>query len=545
MTEPPPIPIKQVTSSEAHHEYDFREGKLTPRPLSRLTFKILSLNIIILSVLAMSYSYLGQTRNNLLGNELKNLESETRLYAQLFMSQLRDIEIGKKKLLFTPLDSFEFPRDQVLVVFDSHNQKIASLGELPLRSSYIGKTNYRLDIFSRGAAFIQDAVSVNFNLKVFPGLDNSGHLLQDSTAEETINGLRIAAWSAPDGGLVLTSEKAVIGPEGELGRVLLIRRDFQIEAAFASTRLDIIRFFVVSLTLTLSISLYLSGLIGHPLRLLANAAESFRLNRGRGIDIPDLSHRHDEIGELSHAMREMADALRQRLVAIEQFAADVAHELKNPLTSLKSAAETLKLVKTDKDRDALVEIVLHDIGRMNRLITDISLASRLDAEVSREALVRVDLAEVIRTILAAHKATLPQRGGERFIMEGLAQPLWVQGQAGRLAQVFDNLIANALSFSPEGRPVTLTAEQNTDRIKITVDDEGTGIPEGSLKKIFERFYSERPQNEAFGLHSGLGLSIVRQIVEAHNGSVHAENRRNAAGEVVGARFVVRLRPWEI
>jgi len=256
--------------------------------------------------------------------------------------------------------------------------------------------------------------------------------------------------------------------------------------------------------------------------------------------IPDLSARGDEIGDLSAALREMTDALSRRLDAIDRFAADVAHELKNPLTSLKSAVETAARVPDLAVREKLMAIVLDDVARLDRLITDIAGASRLDAELSRANAERVDVAEILDGLADALSAVAkPDQAKPVFDRRGLG-PFVVMGIGDRLGQVFRNVIANAQSFSPPGGTVRVSADRMGEFVTVTIDDDGPGIPADKLESIFERFYSERPAAEKFGTHSGLGLFISRQIVEAHGGMIHAENRHDPNGAILGARFRIRL-----
>jgi two-component system sensor histidine kinase ChvG len=338
-----------------------------------------------------------------------------------------------------------------------------------------------------------------------------------------------------------------------LGVLLLTSDSAEIERNLRSVRLDILQVFVAALLVTVLISFYLARTIARPVRRLALAAERVRRAGqfvGTGLRahvsgvgphaIPDMSARGDEIGDLSVALRDMTDALWRRLDAIERFAADVAHEIKNPLTSLKSAVETAARIQDPERQRKLLAVILDDVSRLDRLIGDISDASRLDAELSREETQPVDIAALLRTLVELYSAAAAEPQSARLKLELAGNSLVVPGLEDRLGQVFRNLIANALSFSPPGGTIRLMAARRHGHVEITVEDDGPGIPEDKLEKIFERFYSERPQGEKFGTHSGLGLSISRQIVTAHGGSIAAENRRDAHGQVVGARFVVRL-----
>lgn len=517
------------------------QKEIAPRPLSRLTYKIMGVNIITLAVLAMSFSYIAQTRANLIQNEIDNFETESRMYAAILNKSLesKSLPLLKTSQILVDLNMHS---DQQASLYDVKGIRVASDGSIPEREIFREIHDKNLDLLARGFAALENTLSVDFKLPYFPGAENAFNA-DMSKFQQTVDGLNIAAWSAQDGGLILSSHIQLIENSQNIKTLQLVRRDLKIEDSFAETRLAVLRFSLISLTMTIAFSLYLAGLIGHPLRNLAMAAESFRLNRGRNVEIPDMSDRNDEIGELSHVMREMTNALNLRLTAIEQFAADVAHELKNPISSMKSALETLPKVRNEVDKQQLMGVLHHDLQRMDRLISDISQASRLDAELSRDILVPVELRAILNSLIHAKSDPLSRREGERqgkIVKLGFELPVLVIGQTGRLAQVFDNLISNALSFSADGSSVTVKIETNDDSVQILVEDEGSGIPESRLDKIFDRFYSERPVSEGFGMHSGLGLSIAKQIIESHGGTIHAENRKNNGGAIIGARFIVRL-----
>jgi two-component system sensor histidine kinase ChvG len=310
-------------------------------------------------------------------------------------------------------------------------------------------------------------------------------------------------------------------------------------------RLAIVKVFLVAASVMVVLSMLLAGTIAGPVRRLADGAESVRRRIRSRVEIPDFTRRRDEIGELSGALREMTNALYTRIEAIESFAADVAHELKNPLTSLRSAVETLPMVKNDDSRARLFAIIHHDIKRLDRLISDISDASRLDAELQRQEAGTVDLGKLLDGLVTAAnelstddvKVTLTFEGGNKTQFK-------VPGHDSRLGQVVSNLIDNARSFSPPGGLVRVTCRKTKSEVEIMVVDDGPGVRPEALDKIFERFYTDRP-TQSFGQNSGLGLSISKQIVEAHGGSIRVENRTVAAGpgeepRVLGARFVVRL-----
>ena len=329
------------------------------------------------------------------------------------------------------------------------------------------------------------------------------------------------------------------------GALLLSTQGADIDDMVEAERLAIVKVFLVAAGVMVVLSILLAGTIAGPVRRLADGAERVRRRIRSRVEIPDFTRRRDEIGHLSGTLRDMTAALYTRIEAIESFAADVAHELRNPLTSLQSAVETLPLVKTEESRKRLLDVIQHDIKRLDRLISDISDASRLDAELQRQEASSVDLALLLDALVKAAneipandvKVTLAFEGGPPDAFK-------VPGHDSRLGQVISNLIDNAHSFSPPGGTVRITCRKLKNEVEVAVDDDGPGIPPDALQKIFQRFYTDRPE-QGFGQNSGLGLSISKQIVEAHGGTILTENRMApvADGEppkVLGARFLVRL-----
>ena len=323
------------------------------------------------------------------------------------------------------------------------------------------------------------------------------------------------------------------------GVLMVTTEGGDIDNILREERASLIGIALVALTVMVISSFYLSRAIAAPVRALAAAADRVRSGRLGRETLPAMSGRNDEIGELADSLSAMTRALYARIDAIERFAADVAHELKNPLTSLKSAVEMLRRARDDAARERLMGIVANDIGRIDRLITDISDASRLDAELSREQVRPVDLVRLLEVVIEVYQL-VPSRRGIRLALE-FASPArtMVLGQDERLGQVFRNLIDNAVSFSPDGGTVCIKAEQLSDRARIAVEDDGPGIPPENLETIFDRFYTERPVDHGFGRNSGLGLSIARQIAEGLGGRIWAENRDSGEG-ATGARFIVEL-----
>jgi two-component system, OmpR family, sensor histidine kinase ChvG len=348
---------------------------------------------------------------------------------------------------------------------------------------------------------------------------------------------------ASDGRLILSAAVPVQRYKQVLGALLLTRDNRAIAASLREVRYDMMVIAAAALGITVLLSLYLAGTITQPIVRLARAADEVRLARESRPEIPDLGKRGDEIGDLNDALRSMTDALWQRINTIESFAADVAHELKNPLTSLRSAIEMAARPDLNADhREKLMAIVMDDINRLNRLISDISDASRLDAELMRGEVKPVELNALLSDMVRHYAVTASQKSGVEVEYRLAANPPFAaHGHDGRYGQVFRNVIDNALSFSPPGSRIVveLSREPRGGPFVVTIDDEGHGIPEENLESIFQRFYSERP-TEHFGQHSGLGLSICRQIMETYGGSISATNRRAADGRVLGARFTIRV-----
>jgi two-component system sensor histidine kinase ChvG len=328
------------------------------------------------------------------------------------------------------------------------------------------------------------------------------------------------------------------------GALMLSTQGDEIDDMVSAERLAIFKVFLIAVVVMVVLSNVLAATIAGPVRRLAEAAERVRRRIRSRVEIPDFTGRRDEIGHLSGAIRDMTSALYRRIDAIESFAADVAHELKNPLTSLRSAVETLPRAKTDESRGRLLAVIQHDVRRLDRLISDIADASRLDAELQRQESAPVDVHKLLTTLIAVANEVKQENVTVALTFEGGGpQAFKVPGHDSRLGQVIGNLIDNARSFSPPGGVVRVTCRRLRTEVEIVVDDDGPGVNPEALERIFERFYTDRP-NDGFGQNSGLGLSISKQIVEAHGGRIWVENRQRvtAAGErqVLGARFTVRL-----
>lgn len=342
-------------------------------------------------------------------------------------------------------------------------------------------------------------------------------------------------------GLILATAVPIQKYKQVVGALLLSIDGKKLEVSMQDRRLKLIGiWFLVSL-ITSSFSWYVARYITRPIQRLAAAAELIRNRSDRKSVIPDLSNRNDEIGDLARALRQMTTNLWQRMDATERFAADVSHEIKNPLTSIQSAVETASKVSEKSKRDTLFALVLDDVKRLDRLISDISAASRLDSELNREKTSAIDIKQMLTSfhdISISIKRFTPDKVKLKIINNDLAHI--VDGYEDQLVRVIGNLVDNAETFSPKGKPIIIRCEVKQNHILITIEDRGGGIPETKLETVFNRFYSERPSDEKFGTHSGLGLSICKQIIAAHYGDIWAENIYSKDKEKIGAKLSVAL-----
>ena len=548
---------------------------------SSLTRRIVILNLAALVLLVSGTLYLNQFRAGLTDARVDSLQTQGEIIAAAIAASAtvdtNSITIDPDKLLNLQVGQSVSPLDK----FDSYEFAINPEKVAPILRRLISPTKTRARIYDRDGTLIVDSIHlysrgqiVRYDLpppaagpswldRVWGQINR--WLQPELPRYRELGGANGTGYpevkQALDGGAA--SHIVRVNDQGELivsvavpiqrfhvlrGALLLSTQGGDIDQIVRAERLGIVRVFLVAAVVTTLLSFLLAGTIAAPLRRLAAAAESVRRGLRSRPNIPDFSHRRDEIGHLSQAVRDMTMALYNRMEAIESFAADVSHELKNPLTSLRSAVETLPLAKTEQAKARLTGIIQHDIRRLNRLISDISDASRLDAELARQDTVSVDIRQLVTTVVGIARDTTPADGPkiQLHIAPGDARDFVVLGHDGRLGQVINNLLDNARSFSPKGGTVRVTVRPVENAIEILVDDEGPGIRADQFERIFERFYTDRPEPEAFGQNSGLGLSISKQIVEAHRGTILAENRTRASKEagsppaVLGARFVVRL-----
>lgn len=539
------------------------------RRITGMTLKIIGVNLIALVSLLIGVIALGQYHQNLIESKLSEFETETILTTSIFAEKLSDIDLNNnntKEVISLLAARLSLTMNKQILIFNNESNLITN-SEIYIHkndnvSPIIEVTRPDLapqlkldsvEILKNMAFSVVSFLPHRQTLPAFKGTNSN--IAQDypDVVFAQKGSLSISAWHDATDEIILTSAMPILKDNSPIGFVMLVNRHAEINKELGEAWLNIIQIFLLTLFVTILLSIYLSGVIARPLRRLARAAENVQKGKIKDTDIPDMSHRHDEIGELSIVLKNMAHALWERMDSIESFASDVSHEIKNPLTSLKSAVETASLIEKEEDRDKLFAIIKHDIERLDRLITDISSASRLDAELSREMFKTVDLKEVLRHLIDVYKNPLDRETIERAhsdealkdgVLITLDLPdyidLNVHGSEGRLTQVFHNILSNALSFSKPKSTIKIKVAVKDSRATVVIEDEGTGIPENKLNSIFERFYSERPEHEEYGRHSGLGLSICKQIITAHDGLIFAENILDRSGNIKGARFNVVL-----
>jgi two-component system, OmpR family, sensor histidine kinase ChvG len=573
---------------------------------SSLTRRIVVLNLGGLLVLLLLFLYVNQFREGLIDARVESLQSQGEIIAAAIAASAA---VHTDALTVDPEKLLQLAPGQAAVPSDDENSQLEfsinpdRIG--PVLRRLVSPTRTRARVYDLDADLLLDTRAMSLPATVFrhgaaPEAPEPERLLERAwnavrrrfvspetslTDDRPLSGAKVF----PEVGVALGSKTQSVvrtNPRGETivsvavpimrshnvrGALLLSTQGGDIDAIIASERWAMVRVFLVAASVTFLLSLFLAGTIAGPMRRLAEAAERVRRGVNSRQEIPDFTGRSDEIGHLSGALRDMTHALYARMEAIESFAADVAHELKNPLTSLRSAVETLPRIKNDESRGRLLTIIQHDVRRLDRLISDISDASRLDAELARGGQNRIDMAALATAVVEVANGVsrrddvtvtltvVPPEPDDANPHTGFA----VDGHDSRLGQVLNNLVDNARSFSPTGGVVRVAVRQaaNPTRededepgVEIVVDDDGPGIPPDALERIFERFYTDRP-GQGFGQNSGLGLSISRQIAEAHGGVIWAENRvlpgpdgadgfpdpdGDCTAEVAGARFTLWL-----
>ncbi|WP_439136576.1 sensor N-terminal transmembrane domain-containing protein [Roseicyclus sp.] len=526
---------------------------LNRSPLSR---KIILFNLLAMVVLVAGVMYLNPFRDSLVVQRERALAVEAQLIAEVLEATLPqeataapfdaggvDAQSVLSRLsLSAGVDVFVFTGPDTLI---ATTQTLSRSPARPVRG---------LDGTRQDALLITDFLN-----RVWSGLSRlltsgapeperrDASELARALVTPTTEGLTVLSRGADGTGTLYAAASPIFAASGQVGTVVVTTAAGEIDHLVRVEREQLLQMFAVALLVSIGLSLVLASTIAHPLADLAAAAELGRDKNARKMSptrvrIPDLTGRPDEIGRLSGALRGMVSALYDRIDSNEQFAADVSHEIKNPLASLRSAVGTMRVAKTDEQRNRLLEVIEHDVQRLDRLVSDISNASRLDSELVKEEEEEFDLVRTLHNISQYHAGEADKKGVD-FVTDLPFEPIRISGLEGRLAQVFVNLLSNAISFCEEGDAVRLWTRRRENRVLIVVEDTGPGIPEEALTKVFNRFYSERPVQQ-FGNHSGLGLAISKQIVEAHGGVIWAENIRpteaDATSEPLGARFVIGL-----
>lgn len=501
---------------------------------SRLGKSLIALNLAGLVILVGGSLVLNELRQGLIETRLESLSSSAELLAEVIAEGATR---GDPEPVLEPIAAL------VLARFVPSGQRARLYDEngLLVADSYVVSEDVEVRELPPARRPDEPARGEDLETKTERAAKARAALraeVEQALRGQTVSGLRVTE----DGGQVVSVSIPVQRVQAVLGVLTLEAGD--VDKIVWAQRVALMPFAVVALLVTLLSSILLHRLVAQPILRLAAAADQVRTNRARAISLPDLESRQDEIGNLTRALESMTDTLSTRMDAIERFAADVSHEIKNPLTSIRSAVETLDYVKDEKGKARLTEVLKADVRRLDRLITDISNASRLDAEMSRDTPRPIELDRLLAEIVQVYEGG--RREGEAAVrlIAPEAGDWRVMGREGPLGQVVRNLVDNARSFSPAGGEVRLSLHRDgadaLRPVRLVVDDDGPGIPPENLETVFQRFYTSRPKGAAFGGNSGLGLSIARQIVETDGGRVWAENRLDSEARTMGARFVVAL-----
>lgn len=527
---------------------------LNRSPLAR---KIITFNLLAMLVMVAGVLYLNPFRDSLVFQRESAIVSEAELIADVFEARMPvaapvNLAAGDGIDVADVMRGIELPEGAAIYVFDMSGNLLADSDEVGTapqeRVTGLGidqRSTMITDMLNRGWEWISGLVRSG-GPRVPQTVDTRA--MVEKLVPQVRDGATVMATNRDGGGATIFSVATGLYQNGRMvGMVAMTSAAGEIDKLVRIEREQVLQMFVVAIIVSIGLSLVLASTIANPLADLARAAEIGRDRNARKMQpgrvrIPDLTARPDEIGRLSGALRGMVAALYDRIDANEQFAADVAHEIKNPLASLRSAVASLQVVKREDQRARLLEVIDQDVSRLDRLVSDISNASRLDSELVKEEEERFDLMKMVGNLTEYLGQQAAEKGVD-FISDLPKEPIFITGLEGRLAQVFVNLITNAISFCEEGDAVRVWARRRENRVLVVVEDTGPGIPEEALTKVFRRFYSQRPPGQ-FGDHSGLGLAISKQIVEAHGGVIWAENIRptdaDPGSEPLGARFVVGL-----
>lgn len=520
------------------------------RGVSPLMGRIMFVNAIALVILVGSVLYLNEFKQNLIEARTDALSVQASIIAGALGEsavagpESTDIDLPQARQIIVRLVG---PTDNRARLFSTNGGMIADslflAGEKELVEEPLRQLDYQPGVREQMVDWLHNILdTITKDISAPENIDRP--TVRAEELEEVQSALAGALTTQlrqrDDGELIINVAVPVQRFRRVLGAMLLTAQTDDIDAIVRSEQMLTVKVFFGAFALTVLLSFFLGRTLVRPIRVLARAAERVRRGIGREESIPEFAHRRDEIGDLSRSLSDMTGALYNQIDAVEAFAADVAHEIKNPLSSMRSALETIQ--RTDKPdvREKLLDILEDDVKRIDRLITDISDASRLDAELTRGHARDIDLAVMLTTLVDAYKTTGKCETVSVQFKDDEAGVYLVKGIEARLSQVWQNLIDNAISFSPEGGTVFVSLAVKNRWVTLTVEDEGPGVPGGLEEKVFKRFYSERPSSEQFGSHSGLGLAISRQVIEAHEGTITVENILADDGGTRGARFSVTL-----
>lgn len=537
------------------------DNKITRIFLSSLTRRIFLINFIGLSVMLSSMLFLNSLRDSLIEERVESLKIQCEIIAGAIAETSQDI------IIFPTIDPEKFlelqvKQDPIVLSNDEDNLNfpINPIRIAPILRDLVSPTRTQAKIFDVQGHLIVDSKHLyseteiekkenNFienimtiiqnilpqtNLPIYDETNDGNGLMYEEVVNAVDGNIKHAIRKKKNGETVVSVAVPVRKQQNILGVLQLTTQAGDIDRIIRNDRWAIISVFIIASIITLILAMILASTIAIPLRKLSDAAERVKIRIKRREKIPDFSNRYDEIGHLSETLQEMTQSLYTRIEHIESFAADVSHEIKNPLTSLQSAVETLPKTKNEEQKKQLMEIIKHDVLRLDRLITDISDASRLDAELARQEPEPVNMAELLQQFQISHEKRNKEKGYVPIHLH-IAKPkkqnaggnYTVGGHKDRLGQVLANIVDNAKSFvDKENGKIDIFLSQNTRSTVIEICDNGKGIESENLEKIFERFYTDRPEEEKFGNNSGLGLSITRQIIEAHGGRIVAKNNKD-------------------
>tara|TARA_Y100000589_G_C27195809_1_gene646757 strand:- start:192 stop:1808 length:1617 start_codon:yes stop_codon:yes gene_type:complete len=534
--------------SKIENKYTISQDKKRKK-WKTITVRILTINIFGLLILMGGMLYLNQFREGLINTKITSLTNEGSVIAgalsqsaldldknyDYFLNRSKTNSLLRRMVNTTSKRARVFNSKGVLI---SDSRIILEAGrnvqaeDLP--NDFFESLLYK--IYTQIKSIIPWSNSYNNKLPKYseniPQLASDYNEVSSALLGETHYALRASKQN-----LIISVAVPIQSFKTVQGALLLSTNTTDIDDRVSQFQMNIIKVSGLSLVITILLSLYLSNVLTRPVKQLARAANRVRNINYRQIEIPDFTSREDEIGDLSYAIRDMTQELYNRIDAIESFAADVSHEIKNPLTSLGSAIDAFNKVSDKSKQEKLVSIMKLDLKRIDRLITDISNASRLDAELSRSKMRPINIIKLLETILIVYKT---KGWKNKIILESDFKELWITGIEDSIGQIIKNLVDNAISFSPKSESIKLKAWQIKNYIFISCEDEGPGFKFNDMDKIFDRFYTKRTSEESFGKHSGLGLYISKKIAKVHGGKISAKNKKDAMGNIIGAIFILEI-----